>query len=62
MFGWEALLLVRKVEQEVLEGVMSPALAYGSCCCSVDQTQQCHAKFIEPCTTGYLGVVRQTHC
>ena len=26
MFGWEALLLVRKVEQDVLEGVMSPAL------------------------------------
>ena len=27
MLGWEALLLVRKVEQDVLDGVMSPALA-----------------------------------
>ena len=26
MFGWEALLLVRKVEQDVLEIDMSPAL------------------------------------
>ena len=26
MFGWEALLLVKKVEQDVLEAVMSPAL------------------------------------